>query len=296
MHPGDICLMENVRFNEGEEQNNLDFAKDLAESFNVYVNDAFSASHRQHASIVGVTKFLPSLAGNSLLKEIENLDKILSNSITKPATSIIGGSKVSTKLLLLNNLIEIFDNIVIGGAMANTFLLAQGYNVGKSIVEKNLVDEAINILEKSKNFNTNIILPVDFVCSNSIDDSINIKYVNLNKILPYQMAFDVGKNTIKLIKEVLLESNTILWNGPIGAYEYKPFDHATNAIMDIIKNDAKILNITTIAGGGDTLAAIKKAKAEDAFTYISTAGGAFLEWLEGKKSPGVKALKENNFS
>jgi len=295
MQPGDVCLLENVRFHKGEEQNNLNFARDLADSYNIYVNDAFSASHRQHASIVGVTNYLPSLAGISFINEIENLDKILFNT-RKPTTAIIGGSKISTKLILLNNLIEISDNIIIGGAMAHTFLLAQGNNIGKSLVEKDLISDAISILEKSKKFNTNIILPIDFFCSTSIDDSNNIKKVDYKNILPDQMALDIGDKTIKLIKEVIMESNTVLWNGPLGVYEHKPFDYATNTIVDIIKQNAKISNITTIAGGGDTIAAIRKAKAEKDFTYISTAGGAFLQWLEGKESPGIKALKENDFS
>ena len=295
MNGGDICLLENIRFHKGEEKNDLNFAKTIAKYFDVYVNDAFSASHRNHVSVLGITDYLPSIAGDNLVKEIENLDKVLLNPI-KPKTAIIGGSKVSTKLLLLYNLIESFNNLIIGGAMANTFLLAQGYSLGKSFVEKNLIKEAIDILDKSKKFGTKIILPIDLICSNKIDDLKNIKVVNINNIGHKQMALDIGEHTIKLIKPFLLKSKIILWNGPLGAFEYKPFDKGTNQVLNIVNNIASSHKITTIAGGGDTIAAIKKAKAENSFTYISTGGGAFLEWLEGKESPGVKALRENKFT
>lgn len=293
MQPGEVCLLENVRFHEKEEKNDTNFSESLAENFDVYVNDAFSASHRNHASIVGVTRYLPSLAGHSLIKEIENLDKLLSNTI-KPKTVIIGGSKVATKLKLLNNLIEIFDTLIIGGAMANTFLLAQGFSMGKSIVEQHLVFDAKKILEKSSNFKRNVILPVDLVCSNNIEDMTNIQFIEVKDLFPNQMALDIGDKTIKFIKSFILESNMILWNGPLGAFENKPFDNGTNRVAEIIKKHAQKLNITTIAGGGDTITAIKKANAEKSFTYISTAGGAFLEWLEGEESPGVKALRDNS--
>ena len=295
MQPSDICLLENVRFYEEEEKNNTYFSKYLAKHFDVYVNDAFSASHRNHASIVGITKYLPSLAGNSLIEEIKILNKLL-NQPSKPTTAIIGGSKVSTKLKLLKNLIKIFDTLIIGGAMANTFLFAQGFNMGKSLIEKDLIVEAKQILEKSKYFKTNIVLPVDLDCSNSLKDISNIQFVDVNNMYPNQIALDIGDKTIELIKSTILESNNILWNGPLGAFEYKPFDNGTNQVAKIINNSIRKLNKVTIAGGGDTVAAIKKANAEKGFTYISTAGGAFLEWLEGSESPGVKALKSNKLS
>ena len=293
MQPGDICLLENVRFHEEEEKNDSNFSKSLAKHFDVYINDAFSASHRNHSSIVGVTRYLPSLAGNNLLKEIKTLNKLFKYS-TESKTAIIGGSKVSTKLKLLNNLIKIFDTLIIGGAMANTFLLAQGFNIGKSLVEKDLVINAKKILKNSNNFKTNIILPVDLVSSVSIEDRVNTQTVDVKNLLPDHMALDIGEKTIKLIKLSMLKSNIILWNGPLGVFEYQPFDNGTNQVAEIIKNYAQKLNLITIAGGGDTIAAIRKAKAEKSFTYISTAGGAFLEWLEGKESPGIKALKNNN--
>jgi phosphoglycerate kinase len=196
----------------------------------------------------------------------------------------------------LNNLIENIDTLIIGGAMANTFLLAQGFNMGKSFVEKHLIVDAKRILEKSNNYKLNLILPVDLVCSNGVEDVTNIQFSDVRNLSSEQMALDIGDKTIKLIKSFILESNIILWNGPLGVFEYKPFDNGTNQVAEIIKNNAKKLNIMTIAGGGETVAAIKKVKAEKSFTYISTAGGAFLEWLEGKGSPGVQALKENSLS
>ena len=295
MNGGDICLIENIRFYKEEERNDLNFAKVIAKYFDVYVNDAFSVSHRKHVSVLGITNYLPSVAGNHLIKEIENLNKLLINKI-KPKTAIIGGSKVSTKLLLLHNLIESFNTLIIGGAMANTFLLAQGYDVGKSLVEKYLINDAIDILNKSKKFNTKIILPIDLVCSYDINDSKNINIVDINNIKSDQMVLDIGSNTIKLIEQFLQSSKIILWNGPLGAFEHKPFDEGTNKVLDIIKSITSSYNIKTIAGGGDTIAAIKKLNAEKNFTYISTGGGAFLEWLEGKESPGVRALRSNKLS
>ncbi len=295
MNFGDLCLLENIRFYEGEEKNDMDFAKELAINFDVYVNDAFSASHRQHASIVGITHYLPSVAGYSLLDEIKNLEIFFNNS-EKPNTIILGGSKVSTKIELINNLIEHFDNIIIGGAMANTFLFAEGYNIGKSLVEKELIKISKETLNKVKNYNCNIILPIDVVCSNNLKDSINIRYSDIHNILPDQMILDIGNKTIQKIINTLLKSNMILWNGPLGAFEYKPFNNATIKIANAIKKNTKLRNITTLAGGGDTISAIKMAKAEEGFSYISKAGGAFLEWFKGNESPGVKALKENKMS
>ena len=292
MKYGEICLLENVRFYKYEESNDSKFSRNIAKNFDFYVNDAFSCSHRSHSSIDSITNFLPSLAGNSLLKEIKNLELLFDKKIS-PMTAIIGGSKISTKLLIIHNLIETFDKLIIVGAMANTFLYSQGYKVGKSLIEKNLRDEVKKILHKAKSQNVEIILPIDLICSNNIKDQINIKFVDINNILPDQMALDIGSKTIKLIEEKLLKSNMILWNGPCGAFEFKPFDYGTNQIAEIIKKNSKALNILTIAGGGDTVAAIKKCNAENAFTYISTAGGAFLEWIEGKDLPGIKALKNN---
>lgn len=290
---GEVCLLENIRFYDEEEKNDFNFAKKLSESFDIFINDAFSASHRKHASIVGLANFLPTLIGDSFMQEINNLDSFVNNP-KKPNTAILGGSKISTKTELLNNLVEHFDNIAIGGAMANTFLLAKGFNIGKSLVETTLLDTAKEILNKSRNYNCNLILPVDVVCSNNQTNPQSIRHCKVQNILPDQMILDVGDETIKNINKVLLRSSMILWNGPLGAFEYKPFNHGTMEIINTLKNNSQTLNIMSLAGGGDTIAAIKMAKAESNFTYISNAGGAFLEWLEGKESPGMLAIKENN--
>ena len=295
MSSGEICLFENIRFHPGEENNDLNFIKELCKNFDVFINDAFSASHRNHASIVGPSKYLPSLAGPSLLKEINNIDTFINN-YKKPNVAIIGGSKISTKIDLLNNLTEFFDTIIIGGAMANTFLYAQNINVGQSMCEKDLSLVALAILKKAKNYKCEIILPVDVMCANSINDASKINNYDVNLIPFNLMALDIGTKTIAIINKSILNSKMILWNGPLGAFEYKPFDKSSIQIANTIKENAKILNIETIAGGGDTISAIKLAKAEEGFSYISKAGGAFLEWLGGKGSPGVNALKENKIN
>ncbi|MDC6447669.1 phosphoglycerate kinase [Alphaproteobacteria bacterium] len=290
---GELCLVENIRFNSGEERLDFNFAKDVSEHFDVYVNDAFSVSHRKHTSIIGFAKYLPAVAGYQLLDEIKNIDIFLQNK-KKPNLAIIGGSKISTKIKLLNNLIELFSTIFIGGAMANTFLLANQYSVGTSLVEENLINVAKGIQKKAINYGCKLILPVDVVCSESLQNSENIRYCNINNVLSNQMILDVGIGTVKIIRDEIIKSKTVLWNGPLGAFEYKPFDESTKEVANIIKKYSKINNLDALAGGGDTIASIKAAKAEDGFSYISNAGGAFLEWLEGNKSPGVLALEENN--
>ena len=294
MQNGDLCLIENIRFQKEEEKIDLQFAKKISNLFDVYVNDAFSASHRNHTSITGFPKFLPAVAGNHLVKEIKNINLFLENS-RKPNIAIIGGSKISTKIQLLNNLIEKFSTIAIGGAMANTFLLANKNNVGHSLAEENLIKEAINIQLKAKKLNCKLILPVDVVCGKNFKDTnpVNRK---IDEILLDDMILDIGEITTQVINEEIINSKMVLWNGPVGAFEFQPYDKATNSIAEIIKLNSKKLNIDALAGGGDTVAAIKNTNAEDGFNYISNAGGAFLEWLEGNESPGVIALKENNFS
>tara|TARA_B110000438_G_scaffold295155_1_gene337704 strand:- start:466 stop:1671 length:1206 start_codon:yes stop_codon:yes gene_type:complete len=295
MQPGDICLFENIRFYEGEENNNSNFIKKLCNNFDIFINDAFSASHRNHASIVSAPKYLPSFAGYNMEKEIKNIELFFNNS-KKPNLAIIGGSKISTKIDMLYNLAKFFDTIVIGGAMANTFLYAKNIDIGKSLCEKNLSETAISIINHSKKYHCKIILPLDVVCADNFDDKINIRRSNINNILNDQMVLDLGVETIELISRYIVKSNTILWNGPLGAFEHKPFDHSSVSIANIIKNNFNSFNKYIVAGGGDTISVIKLAKAEDGFSYISKAGGAFLEWLEGKKSPGVKALLKNNYS
>ena len=293
MQYGEVCLIENVRFQKSEEKIDLNFAKNISDLFDVYVNDAFSASHRNHTSITGFAKYIPAVAGNHFMQEINKIDSFLENS-KKPNMAIVGGSKISTKIKLLNNLIKQFNCIVIGGAMANTFLLSQNINVGKSLVEKDLVKEAQNIQIKANQYNCKIILPTDVVCGKSIEDK-NPLELSINEITSDFMILDLGKRTTEIINQEIKNSKMVLWNGPVGAFEYKPYDKATTEIAIYIMENAKKFNIITLAGGGDTISSIKNANAEDGFDYISNAGGAFLEWLEGNQSPGVIALKENNF-
>ena len=293
MNYGEVCLIENIRFNPKEEKNDLNFAKEISENFDIFVNDAFSCCHRNHASIVSIPKFLPSYAGYGLLKEIKNIDSFVKNA-KKPNLGIIGGSKISTKINLLYNLINTCDVIIIGGAMANTFIGAQGFDIGKSLCEKNLFKTALSILSKAKKYNCKIIIPKDVICADSLSDNVNIQLCDIDNINSNQMILDIGIQTTNLILKYVLESRMILWNGPLGAFEYKPFDKSSLEIAKGIGKYSKKLDITSIAGGGDTISVIKNAKVENEFTYISKAGGAFLEWLEGKSSPGVDALKKNN--
>ena len=294
MEDGEVCLLENIRFYKEEEKISLKFAKNLTKLFDVYINDAFSVSHRNHTSITGFPKFIPSFAGDQLIKEINNINVFLKNS-KKPNIAIVGGSKISTKIQLLNNLIEKFSTLIIGGAMANTFFLANKININNSLVEEGLVSEALAIQKKAKKLNCKLILPVDVVCGNNIEDKNPIN-CNVNKLPPDSMILDLGSETIKIINHQIINSKMVLWNGPVGAFEFKPYDKATNAIAEIIKLNGKKLNIDILAGGGDTVSAINKINAQEGFNYISNAGGAFLEWLEGNESPGVIALKENNLN
>ena len=294
MQGGNLCLLENIRFFKEEESLNLNFAKNFCSLFDVYVNDAFSASHRNHTSITGFPKFLPAIAGDHMIQEIESINSFLKKK-KKPNMAIVGGSKVSTKIQLLNNLIDQFSVVAIGGAMANTFLLANGNKVGNSLVEEGLIEEAKKIKSKAKKLNCELILPEDILCGKNIHDT-NPKHRKINEILSDEMILDIGEETTNLINNKIINSKMVLWNGPVGAFEFKPYDRATIAIAKVIKLNAKKFNIDTLAGGGDTVLAINKANAEEGFNYISNAGGAFLEWLEGNESPGVAALRNNNVS
>ena len=294
MNPGEVCLVENIRFEKREEKIDWDFAKNISSLFDVYVNDAFSASHRNHTSIIGFAKYIPAVAGNHLIKEIENINAFLENS-KKPNLAIVGGSKISTKINLLNNLIQQFNCVVIGGAMANTFLLSKDITVGKSLVEKDLVDVAKDIQNKANRLNCKLILPLDVFCGKSTEDKDPIE-CDINDISQNYMILDLGTKTTALINQEIKNSKMILWNGPVGAFEYKPYDKATNKIAFNIKQNVKRFGINALAGGGDTVSSIKNVNAEEGFDYISNAGGAFLEWLEGNQSPGVLALRENNLS
>ena len=294
MAHGDVCLLENIRFYPEEEKNDLEFAKKISKNFDIFVNDAFSASHRKHASVIGLPQFLPSYAGYSLVEEIKNINLFMNNA-KKPNLAIIGGSKISTKIDLLFNLIEKCNVIVIGGAMANTFMNAKGINVGTSLYEKDLVAIALSILKKANKIGCKILLPTDVVCAGSLTDKQNIIQCDVKNIKSSQMVLDIGMNSVKEIIFYILRSKAVLWNGPLGAFEYEPFEKSSIEIANVIKKNSKS-DTLVIAGGGDTISVINMAKAQDGFSYISKAGGAFLEWLEGKSSPGIEALKDNKIN
>lgn len=284
-----ITLLENVRFYEGEEKNDITFSKALAELADVYVNDAFSCSHRAHASVVGVTKYLTSVAGRSLQSELEHLHQCLA-APKRPLVAIVAGSKISTKLELLGNLCQKVDTLIIGGAMANTMLVAQGVNVGQSLYEPELLDMSRKILENSK---ANIILPKDVIVSDELSESTKTQVVQVQEIPINKKAFDIGPKTIEKIKEILKNSKTVVWNGPVGVFEFSPFAQGSISIAKVLANLTQAGVCMSIAGGGDTLAVLSLAKVKDKISYVSTAGGAFLEWLEGKILPGVEALEQN---
>jgi len=286
---GDIALLENLRFHKGEKSNDPDFINALAALGDIYINDAFSVSHRAHASTASLAKALPSAAGLLMEQELNALNTAL-ESPKKPVIAIVGGSKISTKLSVLYNLIEKVDTLVLGGGMANTFLYAQGAELGASLYEEDMKDEAQAILNKAKSIGCTILLPTDFVTVTEIQHDAQIQITPATKVPTGRMAIDIGPNTIKQIKQSLETCKTVLWNGPMGVFEIKPFDTGTNAIAQIVAQKTTNGQITSIAGGGDTVAALENAGAAKHFTYISTAGGAFLEWIEGKELPGVAAL------
>jgi len=287
---GSIMMLENIRFNKGEESNDDEFSKKLSNLGDIYVNDAFSCSHRSHASIEGITKYIPSYFGLQITEEIETLKKITSE-IKKPVTLIIGGSKISTKIKIINHLIKKFNNIIIVGGMANTMLKHTGINVGKSICEHDCGNLIKEILENSKKYDCKIICPTDVVVSKNIET--NGKNKDINKIDDDEMILDIGPKTISSIKAIVNNSNTVLWNGPAGYFENPNFQNGTKQILEIISEKTINDKIFSVAGGGETVAAINKFKKLNSFTFVSTAGGAFLEYLEGKILPGIKALNQN---
>lgn len=289
---GNVLLLENLRFHKGEEKNDPDFSKQLAKLADIYVNDAFSCSHRTHASIVGVAEKLPAVAGLLLQEEIENLEKFL-NSPKNPLVGIVGGAKVSTKLEIVQNLVNKVDTLIIGGGMANTFLLAKKIKIGKSLHEKELVGTAAKILEKAEKKGCEIILPSDVVVAKSLSESTECKVVPINKVPDGYMILDIGPETVINICNKMKESKTVIWNGPVGAFETVPFDISSMSIARMIAALTSANKISSVAGGGDVVAAISRAGLTESFSYISTAGGAFLEWLEGKELPGIKVLQES---
>ena len=286
---GQTLLLENLRFHKGEETNNKDFSEDLTLGIDYFVNDAFSCSHRRHSSTVGVTNFLPSFMGTHLEKEIKALESVLNNP-NKPVAAIIGGSKVSTKIDVINFLLKKMDIIIIGGAMANTFVAAKGLDVGKSLFEKECIDLAKELIEKSQNNNCNLILPTDFIVSKNLKKNAEYTTTNFDSMPHNMMALDIGPKSIELINKNINNCKTILWNGPLGAFETYPFDKGTNKVASHVSSLTKQKKILSVAGGGDTVSALNNAKVLNDFSYVSTAGGAFLEWLEGKVLPGIEPI------
>ena len=286
---GDVALLENLRFHSGEEKNDPAFAGALAELGNIYINDAFSCSHRAHASVTGIAERLDSFAGRLMQGELEALSKALGGG-GLPAAALVGGAKISTKLAVIGNLLDRIDVLVIGGGMANTFLNAQGIDVGKSLCEPDLAETARDIMAKAKAQNVEIILPSDGVVAKEFMANAPSQTVNINDVARDDMILDIGPQTVAAIEHALQKCKILLWNGPMGAFEVEPFDQGTNAVAQAAAKMTSAGNLETVAGGGDTVAALVHAGVIDEFSYVSTAGGAFLEWLEGKTLPGVKAL------
>jgi len=292
MKPGEVLLLENLRYHAGEEKNDPTFAQHLAELGDLYVDDAFSAAHRAHASTEGVAKLLPAFAGEAMRAELQALDKALGNP-ERPVLGIVGGSKVSTKLDLLRHLVTKLDKLAIGGGMANTFLYAQGHDVGGSLCEKDLKDTALEILKEAEAKSCKILLPLDIVVAQEFKANAANRTQDLTAPLSADdKIFDAGPKTVEQLNRVISEAKTLIWNGPLGVFELPPFDAATVAVAKFAAMQAKSGNLIAVAGGGDTVAALNHAGVIDDMTFVSTAGGAFLEWMEGKELPGVAALEE----
>ncbi|MEP0509211.1 MULTISPECIES: phosphoglycerate kinase [Aurantimonas] len=287
---GNVVLLENTRFHAGEETNDEDFASQLASLGDIFVNDAFSAAHRAHASTEGLARHLPSYAGRTMQAELEALEKGLGNP-ERPVVAVVGGAKVSTKIDLLSNLVTRVDALVIGGGMANTFLAAQGIDVGKSLCEHDLADTARSILNAAKSAGCEIVLPVDAVVAREFKAGAANETVAVDAVPADAMILDAGPKTVDLVSGWLDKAKTLVWNGPLGAFEIEPFDAATMAAARHAARRTKAGDLVSVAGGGDTVAALNQAGVADNFTYVSTAGGAFLEWMEGKPLPGVEVLK-----
>jgi len=287
---GQILLLENVRFHPEEEKNDPAFAKALAALGDLYVNDAFSAAHRAHASTEGIAHHLPAIAGRLMQAELEALSAAL-EAPKRPVLAIVGGAKISTKLDLLGNLVAKVDRLVLGGGMANTFLAAQGVDVGKSLCEHDMADAVHAILGKAEAAGCEIVLPVDGVVAREFKADAPHQAVDNSAIPADAMLLDIGPKSVANLKALLAETKTVVWNGPLGVFEKRPFDAGTVAVARAAADLTQAGKLLTVAGGGDTVAALAHAGVENRFSYISTAGGAFLEWLEGKDLPGVAALK-----
>jgi phosphoglycerate kinase len=290
MKSGGILCLENTRFHRGEEKNDEGFIARLAELGDIFVADAFSAAHRAHASVEGLGRKLPTYAGRSMQAELEALTKVL-DTPTRPLAAIVGGAKVSTKLDLLGNLLSKVDVLIIGGGMANTFLAALGHAVGKSLCEHDLLPTAREILDIGKSKGREIVLPVDAVVAKKFESNAPSRVTPVERVAPDEMILDVGPRTVEQICSVLARVRTLVWNGPFGAFELEPFDTGTVEVAEAAAELTAAGKLVSVGGGGDTVAALNAAGVTERFTYVSTAGGAFLEWLEGKALPGVEVLR-----
>lgn len=288
--PGDVALLENTRYHAGEESNDPDMADQMAKLGDIFVSDAFSASHRAHVSTVGLATRLPAYAGKSMERELDALEAALGTP-SRPVLAVVGGAKVSSKIDLLKNLVAKVDALAIGGGMANTFLAARGYSVGKSLCEHDLTDTAREIERNAKAAGCDILLPMDVVVAKDFAAHASNRTCGLDEVADNEMILDAGVQTIAVLAAALDTAKTLVWNGPLGAFEMEPFDRATVLAAQAAALRCKNGNLVAVAGGGDTVAALNHAKAAEDFTHISTAGGAFLEWMEGKPLPGVEALK-----
>ena len=290
LQAGEALLLENTRYHAGEEQNDPGFAAELAALGDVYVNDAFSAAHRAHGSTEGIARLLPSAAGRLMEAELKALESALGEPV-RPVVAVVGGAKVSTKLELLGNLVRKVNILVIGGGMANTFLAAKGIDVGMSLAEHDMTDEAREIMAKAEEVACDILLPTDVVCATEFAAGVDNVTVDADACPADRMILDAGPASVATIAEAFDTARTLIWNGPLGAFEIEPFDAATNAAARMAAELTRSGQLISVAGGGDTVAALNKAGVADDFSYISTAGGAFLEWMEGKELPGVAALE-----
>ncbi len=287
--PGAILVAENTRFHAGEESNDAGFVAELAKLGDIYVNDAFSAAHRAHASTEGLAHVLPAYAGRTMEAELKALDAALGNP-AHPVAAVVGGAKVSSKLDVLNNLVRKVDHLIIGGGMANTFLAARGVPVGKSLCEHDLKETALAIMAAAEQANCTVHLPYDVVVAKEFKADADNRTVNIHEVGADEMILDVGPDAVEALGDVLKICRTLVWNGPMGAFELTPFDKATVALAQTAAALTQSGTLLSVAGGGDTVAALHHAGVADKFSFISTAGGAFLEWMEGKELPGVRAL------
>jgi len=291
MLPGNIAILENTRFHAGEEKNDPELAKAMAALGDYYVNDAFSAAHRAHASTEGIAHVLPSFAGRAMEAELKALERALGNP-ERPVAAVVGGAKVSTKLAVLGHLVGKVDHLIIGGGMANTFLAARGIDVGKSLAEHELAGEANAIMERAEEAGCTVHLPYDVVVAKEFaPNPPGLRICNVHEVQPDEMILDIGPEAVEALSDVLKVCRTLVWNGPLGAFEMPPFDKATVALAKTAAALTKEGSLISVAGGGDTVAALNHAGVTEDFTFVSTAGGAFLEWMEGRTLPGVAALE-----